>query len=88
MEGNTTELNEVIEAHIRTWHVAQDDLESLHWNDETISMEQILWGNPSEQMFRIIRNQQLAQHEPNSSDYINILRYFNIIMEKLIETEE
>ena len=79
---------EVEQVYIRSWHVTEIELDDLGWDDETIRLERWLNGNPSDQVLRYRRNYELSQIEVNSIDYARVLRYYNIIMGKLIDPEE
>ena len=85
---NNFNMAGVEQSYIRSWHVTEEELDELGWDEETIKIERQLNGNPSHQVLRYRRNFELSQIDVNSIEYVRVLRYYNIIMEKLIDPEE
>ena len=80
----------VIQPHVRSWHVTLEELDDMGWDDETIRLERQLYGvgNLTDIELRLIRNNEVSQVQRNSVEHARILRYFNIIMGKLMQPEE
>ena len=79
----------VIQPHIRSWHVTSEELCDTGWDNETINLEQELYGGSLTDMeLRLIIDIEVSRVQRNSIDHARILRYFNIVMGKIIQPEE
>ena len=79
----------VIQPHIRSWHVTSEELRDMGWDDETINLERELYGGSLTDMeLRLIIDIEVLRVQRNSIDHARILRYFNIVMGKIIQPEE
>ena len=79
----------VIQPHIRSWHVTSEELHDMGWDDETVDLERELYGGSLTDMeLRLIIDIEVSRVQRNSIDHARILRYFNIVMGKIIQPEE
>ena len=79
----------VIQPHIRSWHATSEELRDMGWDDENINLEQELYaGSLTDMELRHFIDIEVSRVQRNSIDHARILRYFNIVMGKIIQPEE